>query len=577
MYNLGIDGVDFVLCNTDSKALEQSLIPVKVQLGPLSTSGLGAGANPEVGAKATEESIAEVTKILEDGTKMAFVTAGMGGGTGTGGAPVISKISKEMGILTVGIVTTPFSYEGPKRRKQAEEGIAKMKEHVDTVLVISNDKVRNQFGNLGFKNAFSKADDILATATKCITDIINSKGHVIVDFADVCTVMRNGGVAILGSAISAGENRALEAVEKAINSPLLNDNNISGAKWILLNINSAEGEYEHTLDEMDTIQTYVHAAAGAECDVILGMGYDNNLGDAISVTIIATGFEQNELKGSYNAGKPKPEEIKVIHQLGANATTAITPEAEAVTSEPTATSQSVATESIVNEDAPIVYQLAPAAEVPRCEDATPVPAVQPPVAIEPMAAPIQMQSPEPILKAHLMPRPFVPEAPAVPQIAAMRAKPMPAPVVDMSTEQKVVLNLSTTSPEPIIETQVSTPEPSNNYTQPADDFITIDGITINRRMGSRMLTDDEVIDKIAFEQKKKSFEERAQRLRGVSFQVQHGTNPNDVENVPAYLRKQVELEQHPNSAADNTYSTLKIDEHGNVDTRNSFLHGDKPC
>ncbi len=294
MFEQNIEGVDFIICNTDAQAIATSLVPNKVQLGPHLTQGLGAGANPTIGKQATEESLEEIKRILEVNTKMAFITAGMGGGTGTGGAPIIASICKQLGILTVGIVTTPFTYEGKKRVAQAEEGIMLLKEHVDTLLVISNDKLRHQFGNLKMKEAFNKADGILATAAKCITDVINSTGQINVDFADVCTVMKNGGVAILGSAEASGENRAHLAVENALTSPLLNDNDIRGAKWILININSAEGDHEFTMDEVEIIQSYILAQAGEETDVILGLGYDNTLGNNISITLIATGFEHKD-------------------------------------------------------------------------------------------------------------------------------------------------------------------------------------------------------------------------------------------------------------------------------------------
>jgi cell division protein FtsZ len=294
MFNQNIDGVNFIICNTDAQAITTSKVPNKVQLGPHLTQGLGAGANPQIGREATEESLEEIKKILEVNTKMAFITAGMGGGTGTGGAPIIAKICKDLGILTVGIVTTPFGYEGKKRIAQAQEGINKLKENVDTLLVISNDKLRHQFGNLTMKAAFAKADNVLATAAKCITDVINSTGQINVDFADVCTVMRNGGVAILGSAEAEGENRAQKAIEQALNSPLLNDNDISGAKWILININSAQGEFEFTMDEVDTIQSYLLTQAGEDSDVILGLGYDSSLENKIGITLIATGFEHKE-------------------------------------------------------------------------------------------------------------------------------------------------------------------------------------------------------------------------------------------------------------------------------------------
>ncbi|MEO8769558.1 MAG: cell division protein FtsZ [Ferruginibacter sp.] len=294
MFAQNIEGVNFIICNTDAQAIAQSKVPNKIQLGPHLTQGLGAGANPAIGRQATEESLEEIKRILEVNTKMAFITAGMGGGTGTGGAPILAKICKDLGILTVGIVTTPFAYEGKKRIAQAEEGIMLLKNHVDTLLVISNDKLRHQFGNLKMKEAFGKADNVLATAAKCITDVINSTGQINVDFADVCTVMSNGGVAILGSASAAGEDRAQLAIEQALASPLLNDNDIRGAKWILININSAEGEHEFTMDEVEIIQNYLLEHAGEDTDVILGLGYDNTLGSEIGITLIATGFEHKD-------------------------------------------------------------------------------------------------------------------------------------------------------------------------------------------------------------------------------------------------------------------------------------------
>src|SRR6476469_79575 len=294
MFNQSIEGVNFIICNTDAQAIAQSNVPNKVQLGPHLTQGLGAGANPEIGRQAVEESLEEIKRILEVNTKMAFITAGMGGGTGTGGAPIIAKICKDLGILTVGIVTTPFAYEGKKRIAQAQDGISKLKDYVDTLLVISNDKLRHQFGNLTMKAAFSQADNVLATAAKCITDVINSTGQINVDFADVCTVMRNGGVARLGSAACEGEDRAQHAIENALNSPLLNDNDIKGAKWILININSAEGEHEFTMDEVETIQNYLLSQAGEDTDVILGLGYDSALGSKLGITLIATGFQHKD-------------------------------------------------------------------------------------------------------------------------------------------------------------------------------------------------------------------------------------------------------------------------------------------
>jgi cell division protein FtsZ len=312
MFNQDIEGVDFIICNTDSKAIEQSTVPNKIQLGPHLTQGLGAGADPSVGKLATEESLDEIRKILEVNTRMAFITVGMGGGTGTGGAPIIAKICKDLGILTVGIVTTPFGFEGPRRQAQAEEGIKQLKPLVDTLLVISNDKLRVQYGNLKMKEAFTKADNVLATAAKCITDVINSRGHIIVDFADVCTVMKNGGVAILGKAEVEGENRAERAIEEALTSPLLNDNDIKGAKWILLNINSAEGDHECTMDELETINNYLRERTGEHSDVIMGMGYDPSLGQKIGITLIATGFEG---KDPFQKETPKKAEAPIEEKI----------------------------------------------------------------------------------------------------------------------------------------------------------------------------------------------------------------------------------------------------------------------
>jgi cell division protein FtsZ len=317
MFSQNIEGVNFIICNTDAQAIALSSVPNKIQLGPHLTQGLGAGANPNIGRQATEESLEEIKRILEVNTKMAFITAGMGGGTGTGGAPIIAKICKDLGILTVGIVTTPFAYEGKKRIAQAQEGIDLLKQSVDTLLIISNDKLRHQFGNLKMKEAFGRADNVLATAAKCITDVINSTGQINVDFADVCTVMKDGGVAILGSASAAGENRAQIAIESALTSPLLNDNDIKGAKWILININSAEGDHEHTMDEIEIIQNYIISQAGDETDVILGLGFDNSLGSEISITLIATGFDRNDPFSTTDSNAKKAEDDRVVLQLEA--------------------------------------------------------------------------------------------------------------------------------------------------------------------------------------------------------------------------------------------------------------------
>ena len=289
MYNQGIVGVDFIICNTDSQALELSPIPNKVQLGSSLTEGRGAGSMPAVGMNSAIESIDDVKDLLGSHTKMVFITAGMGGGTGTGASPIICQAAKELGILTVGIVTTPFNFEGKRRKQQADEGLAALKEHVDTLLVISNDKLRQMYGNLTLSSAFAEADNILATAAKGIAEIITVPGYINVDFEDVKTVMQNSGVAIMGSASSEGEGRAYKAVQAALNSPLLNDNDIEGARYILLNITS--GSQEVLMDEVSEITDYIQNQAGLTADIIWGNCHDESLGNKISVTLIATGFQ----------------------------------------------------------------------------------------------------------------------------------------------------------------------------------------------------------------------------------------------------------------------------------------------
>jgi cell division protein FtsZ len=303
MYGLGIVGVDFIVCNTDRQALDISPVPYKIQLGPSLTEGRGAGAIPEIGMNAAIENIEEIRNLLGAGTKMVFVTAGMGGGTGTGAAPVIAQVAKELGILTVGIVTIPFSFEGRKRRQQAEEGLEKLRQSVDTMLVINNERLREISGNLSIGSAFAMADGVLSTAAKGIAEVISVTGAINVDFNDVNTVMKNSGVAIMGSASAEGENRALEAVQEALSSPLLNDNDISGAQYVLLNI--TYGDKEVLMDEITTITDYIQDEAGSTADVIWGHGYDPMLGDKLSVTLIATGFSSNPMTGLDKAPERK--------------------------------------------------------------------------------------------------------------------------------------------------------------------------------------------------------------------------------------------------------------------------------
>ncbi len=303
MYKKGIKDVDFVVCNTDAQALHNSPVSVKLQLGDRLTEGRGAGSKADIGREAATESMDRIKEVLSSNTNMVFITAGMGGGTGTGAAPIIASAAKEMGILTVAIVTIPFRFEGPDRVNQAIEGINELKDHVDSLLVINNEKLREIYGNLKVSNAFEKADDVLAIAAKGIAEIITVHGYINVDFADVQTVMNNSGVAIMGSATATGENRAKEAIAEALTSPLLNNNDIAGARSVLLNITS--GSEEITMDEISEITDYVVSASSRDTTLIWGMGKDDALGEQISVTIIATGFRMNSIPELYVGKKQK--------------------------------------------------------------------------------------------------------------------------------------------------------------------------------------------------------------------------------------------------------------------------------
>ena len=295
MFNQGIIGVDFAICNTDAQAMEGSPVPTKIQLGPELTEGRGAGAKPAVGKLACEESIEDVKQYLDNNCKMLFITAGMGGGTGTGAAPIIARTAKEMGILTVGIITIPFTFEGRRRTSQGLEGLSELKSLVDTIIIVSNDKLRQIYGNLSISNAFAEADNILTTAAKGIAEIITVPGYVNVDFEDVNTVMRESGVAIMGTASAEGDDRAKRAIDEALHSPLLEDNDIRGAQHILLNITS--GQKEVTMDEIFEITEFVQEEAGYGTDLIWGNCFDESLGEKISVTVIATGFKHRNLTG----------------------------------------------------------------------------------------------------------------------------------------------------------------------------------------------------------------------------------------------------------------------------------------
>jgi len=309
MFEKGITDVNFVICNTDHQALIKSQVPIKVQIGESLTEGRGAGSKPEIGRQAAIENINDVMDALSGNTKMVFITTGMGGGTGTGATPVIAKACREAGLLTIAVVTIPFKSEGKVRIRQAIDGVTELKDYVDSLLVINNEKLREIYGNQSVSVAFAKADDILTTAVKGIAEIITVTGYINVDFADVETVMKNSGVSIMGMGKAAGENRATRAIEDALSSPLLNSNDITGAKSILINISSGIGEHEITMDELGEITDYMYDSASDDALIIRGLSKDENLKDEISVTVIATGFESNSIFQPYKPKKPSKVEL----------------------------------------------------------------------------------------------------------------------------------------------------------------------------------------------------------------------------------------------------------------------------
>jgi cell division protein FtsZ len=581
MYGQNIDSVDFIVCNTDAQALANSKVPNKIQLGPHLTQGLGAGANPEIGKQACEESLEEVKRILEVNTKMAFITAGMGGGTGTGGAPIIAKICKDLGVLTVGIVTTPFTNEGPKRKRHAEAGIQALRESVDTLLVISNDKVRHQYGNLKVREAFSKADDILATAAKCITDVITSNGQINVDFADVCTVMRNGGVAILGNAVAEGEDRAQRAIENAVNSPLLNDSEIRGAKWILVNITSAEGEHEITMDEEDTIMSYLRQEAGDDTDVIKGIGFDESLGNKIGVTIIATGFEHKDpFKQAPKKEDQKPVE-KVLLRLDTPAeerkqyTQPSLPLEEKDPFAPSLVDMPSTAPSVIHPSQQFYQHNADV----RQEQLSSQPREEQPIRVElksevPPVSSIPGKSEgnnnnagQPVTNHNIF----------VQQGNTFLAKPSNIYAEPKSTESQSLNPIEAQPSQPIITKEH--PELEMKLVMKDELPETADEPKLVKPVASIPPVEDLAMQDDAEEQKRRA-QERIQKLRNLSFNMNTADASNEFDSVPAYIRRNMELFGNTLTSVESFYSkySVKPDENdkGQISSINTFLDGKKP-
>jgi cell division protein FtsZ len=495
MFREGIKGVDFVVCNTDQQALDISPVPLKIALGSGLTEGRGAGSLPEIGRRATVESLDDIKKILGSNTKMVFITAGLGGGTGTGGAPVIAQAAKEMGILTVAIVTVPFAFEGKKRKLQAEEGLKELREHVDTILIINNDKLREMYGNLKLGEAFSHADDILNTAAKSIAEIITVTLHVNLDFADVQTVMKESGVAIMGSASCEGENRAIRAVELALTSPLLNDNNIKGARYVLLNITC--GSDDITMDELGEITDFIQEAAGQTADIIKGYGIDETLGEKINVTLIATGFNANPV---VNFTEKKAE--KIMRRLD----------------------EQVQTAPLVNSTpAPVQSNITPVAQPTAESNVIEIPKQE--TAAEPFLKPVEVKETAPTIEFEI--------------------------VKKVTLDDQPVVQVNTTPVTPIQQAPV---QPAFTPQQ-------------NEKVD---LSDPAFIE----EQRKKS-QERIEKLKQLSYKLRTPSGINELEQEPAYKRRNVELEntQHSSESSQSRFSLSEgEDNKGELKQNNSFLH-----
>jgi len=513
MYRQGIAGVDFIICNTDAQALEFSPIPNKVQLGASLTEGMGAGSIPEVGKNSAIENIDDIKAMLGSTTKMLFITAGMGGGTGTGASPIIAQAAKELDILTVAIITTPFSFEGKRRKMQAEDGLDELKKYVDSYLVISNDRLREIFGNLTLGSAFAQADDILTTAAKGIAEIITVPGYINVDFKDVRTVMKDSGVSIMGSFACEGDNRALNAVEGALASPLLKDNEIEGARYILLNISS--GLREVTMDEVAIITDYIQDKAGLSADLIWGNCIDENLGDKISVTIIATGFQTTEQRAQDKKNVKKislltPEEAPLIRPLEP-VNSFIEPKENAYSNEPVMKLK----EDIKQSD--LFGDMYNGNRSRKTEDA----------------------------ENNVIRHTLVEEE---------------TPAAETQKEKGIDFELKVSETDFVFET------PKSNYvepvTQPYQEEVPEPGL------------DDDKSDESIEDQLKKS-KERIMRLKDLSMKLRTTNGLQELENEPAYKRKQMQLQQVPHSSESQVSRfTLSNDEDGSTEIRpnNSFLH-----
>lgn len=546
MYKAGIKGVDFFICNTDEQSLEMSPVPNKIQLGLNLTGGRGAGSIAEVGKNAAIENIDEIKDILEKDTKMLFITAGMGGGTGTGAAPIIARLAKELGILTVAIVTYPFGFEGRKRSNQADGGLEELRDSVDTCVIICNDKLREIYGNLSLSDAFAKADDILTIASKGIAEIITRTGYINVDFEDVRTVMTDSGVAIMGSSLASGENRALKAAQEALESPLLNDNNIEGANYILLNITS--GNSEVMMDEISQITDYIQDEAGLSADIIWGTGRDEELGDNISITLIATGFEANKSIGGIQTEKKKE---KVVHDLKKE---------EDNRADYHGLSDGVKSQEVSSE--PELKTLgSPKVEQVKMELDVPI-----------------IEKPKDSSQIH----------------EGIISKVSEKSIDDTMGPPKIVHNLyeevdQKNNSEDQYQDKAVSEDPSFNFTAPKNDEIN-EGLSFEPSFNnptepspSKFRDNADVIqndkstfaDELDAEERLKRSQKRLSQLNNLTVKLKSPSNISDLEDEPAYIRKRVRLDniEHSSENKESRF-TLGNDGDNNPEIRsnNSFLH-----
>ena len=525
MFTNGIKGVDFVVCNTDSQALEASPILVKIQLGQNLTEGLGAGSNPEVGRRAAEESADRITELLDANTKMLFLTAGMGGGTGTGAAPVIAEIAKEKGILTVGVVTIPFNTEGGYRKQYADEGIAELKKYVDTLLVINNEKLIEVYGDLTFTNAFAKANEVLNTATKGIAEVISQHLLVNIDLNDARKVLENSGTAVMGQATVEGENRAIEAVIEALDSPLLNDNDITGAQQVLLKIVTGDGDGEIRMSELGNIKNKIQEAAGRNVNIIEGIGIDPELGMAISVTVIATGFsEKRKPKGQITVGldegnydNMETKEKNVINN---------TPNKKEV-------------KPLTDEVAPVQQALLLDEEIDFA-----IPTIDEPTLIVDREEKAEEMI-EPVVESHNTPEKVVFDLGTEYGGVSIEEEESAEEVISSILEEEVVVSQSIVL---ALDDEIEEKEETLNTLEAAP--VNPEGMKVEAR-------------------------ERENRLRAISMQLRTPSGLTSLEDVPAYKRNNIELED-PTHSSESEASTYTLTNGNNNTTElkqnNSFLH-----